>query len=86
MDEARSYLGGRQRDLAAHGVQVETRIAHGPVVRKILEFSKEEEADLIAMSSFGRTGLLRVCYGGVAAGVLHGTDRPLLLVRSMEPE
>ena len=47
---------------------------------------RAEEAELIAMASHGRTGLARVFYGSVAAGVLHGTDRPLLLVRSMEAE
>jgi nucleotide-binding universal stress UspA family protein len=34
------------------------------------------------MSSHGRTGLSRVFYGSVAAGVLHKIDRPLLLIRA----
>jgi nucleotide-binding universal stress UspA family protein len=44
----------------------------------------QEEADLIAMASHGRSGLSRVFYGSVAAGVLHRVDRPLLLIRSMD--
>jgi nucleotide-binding universal stress UspA family protein len=83
-EEARLYLGRLQKDLGHQGVEAEIRVAHGPIVRKILESSKDEEADLIAMASHGRTGLARVFYGSVAAGVLHGTDRPLLLVRSLE--
>lgn len=83
-EEARLYLGRLQKDLGQQGIEAEIRVAHGPIVRKILESSKDEEADLIAMASHGRTGLARVFYGSVAAGVLHGADRPLLLVRSLE--
>jgi len=43
---------------------------------------EREGADLIAMASHGRTGLARVFYGSVAAGILHKVDRPLLLIRS----
>ena len=43
-----------------------------------------ENADLIAMASHGRTGLGRVFYGSVAAGVLHRADRPLLLIRAQD--
>jgi nucleotide-binding universal stress UspA family protein len=57
-----------------------------PVVNTIIEAAKSEEADLIALASHGRTGLSRVYYGSVAAGVLHRVDRPLLLVRSRDGE
>jgi nucleotide-binding universal stress UspA family protein len=36
------------------------------------------------MASHGRTGLARVFYGSVAAGVLQKADRPLLLVRAQD--
>jgi predicted polyphosphate/ATP-dependent NAD kinase len=48
----------------------------------ILSVAKREGADLVAMSSHGRTGLARVFYGSVASGVLHNVDRPLLLIRA----
>jgi nucleotide-binding universal stress UspA family protein len=41
-----------------------------------------KSADLIAITSHGHTGLSRVFYGSVAAGVLHQVDRPLLIIRS----
>ena len=47
----------------------------------ILGAAQEEDADLIAMASHGRTGLASVFYGSKAAGVLQQIDRPLLLVR-----
>jgi nucleotide-binding universal stress UspA family protein len=54
----------------------------GAIVAEIIDAAEREGADLIAMASHGRTGLARVFYGSVAAGVLHRVDRPLLLVRS----
>jgi len=51
-------------------------------VAGIMDAAQAEGADLIALSSHGRTGLPEVFYGSVAAGVLHRADRPLLLVRS----
>jgi nucleotide-binding universal stress UspA family protein len=47
-----------------------------------LHAADDEDADLICMGSHGRSGLSRVFYGSVAAGVLHRVDRPLLLIRS----
>jgi nucleotide-binding universal stress UspA family protein len=52
------------------------------VVDTIIQTAKEHAVDLVAMASHGRTGLERVFYGSVAAGVLQSVDRPLLLVRS----
>ena len=53
-----------------------------PFVEAIIKTAEREKADLIALTSHGRTGLSRVFYGSVAAGVLHRIDRPLLLIRS----
>ena len=56
----------------------------GPVVKEILDFAEEEKVDLIALSSHGRTGLSRLFYGSVAAGILHQVDRPLLVIRAQD--
>lgn len=82
--EAKGYLNGKEGELRARGIDVKSRIENGPVVAGILEVAESESADLIAMASHGRTGLGRVFYGSVAAGVLHKADRPLLLVRAEE--
>ena len=81
---AESYLAQRRADLEARGIEVETRLAHGPVVEEIIHRAERSEVDLIAMASHGRTGLSRVFYGSVAAGVLHKVDRPLFLIRSSD--
>lgn len=82
VEEAESYLKALKGEFREKGIEARTRVAYGPVVQAILEVAEEEEADLIALASHGRTGLSQVFYGSVAAGVLHRADRPLLLIRS----
>ncbi|MGB5749391.1 MAG: universal stress protein [Desulfobacterales bacterium] len=56
------------------------------MIEAILKAAEEEKVELIAMSSHGRSGVSRVFYGSVAAGLLHRIDRPLLIIRSREAE
>ena len=83
-EEADAYLAGVKGQLRASGVKVRTAVETGPVVTTIIEVAAREAVDLVAMASHGRSGLHRVFYGSVAAGVLHRVDRPLLLVRADE--
>src|SRR5947208_2903391 len=69
--EATAYLAALQGKFSAKKVAVKTIVEYGPAVLTILELAAREKADLIAMASHGRTGLARVFYGSVAAGVLH---------------
>ena len=82
--EAQHYLDGMAGSFRSKGIDSRTVIEQGPVVVSILTVAERENADLIAMASHGRSGLTRVFYGSVAAGVLHRADRPLLLVRAQE--
>lgn len=76
------YLKEWEQKFQSKGIDTRRRVEHGPVVPAILEVAASDDVDLIAMASHGRTGLARVFYGSVAAGVLHRIDRPLLLVRA----
>ena len=80
--EAEHYLSGLQAEFREKGIDVRPRVVHGPVVEAVIKAAQEENADLIALESHGRSGLSRVFYGSVAAGILQRIDRPLLLIRS----
>lgn len=82
---AESYLKGVQEKFEQQNIQATTRIMRGQPVEVIIEIAKQENADLIAMASHGRSGLGRVFYGSVAAGILQRVDRPLLIIRSSNP-
>ena len=81
--EAEDYLNGLKGEFHEKGIDARIHTSHGPVVDAIIETAGREDADLIAVASHGRTGLSRVFYGSVAAGVLHRIDRPLLIIRSV---
>jgi nucleotide-binding universal stress UspA family protein len=77
-----SYLDALAQGLRDKGISTETRINQGPVVKSIINMANQVEADLVAMTSHGLSGMERAFYGSVAAGVLQYIDRPLLLIRS----
>jgi nucleotide-binding universal stress UspA family protein len=80
--DAETYLTRTSAALRDKGITTEVFVVCGAVVQTILDVAEREGAGLIAMASHGRTGLARVFYGSVAAGVLHRVDRPLLLIRA----
>jgi nucleotide-binding universal stress UspA family protein len=80
--EAATYLEAWQGEFREKGIEAAMRVEQGPVVGTILQVAGREAADLIAMASHGRSGLGRVFYGSVAAGLLQHADRPLLVIRS----
>ncbi|WP_104990606.1 universal stress protein [Deinococcus sp. NW-56] len=57
------------------------RASGRPVPRLILEAARTLEADLIVMSTHGRSGLSRALLGSVAEAVTHHAPVPVLLVR-----
>jgi nucleotide-binding universal stress UspA family protein len=84
--KAETYLGAIQGEFQAKGIACRHYAEYGPIVETIINVSDRVGADLIAMASHGRSGLARVFYGSVAAGVLQRVDRPLLLIRSRRPD
>ena len=82
MFQAKSYLADLSEKFKLKDIQSIPRVMYGPAVEVITKVAEEENADLIAVASHGRTGLERVFYGSIAAGLLQVVDRPLLLVRS----
>ena len=82
LSQIEQYLAGWVAHFEAKGISARYRVAHGPVVEMIIETAGREASDLVAMASHGRSGLTRVFYGSVAAGVLQQIDRPLLLIRT----
>ena len=80
--EAKAYLEKQEKKFTDRGLNVELRLAFGPVVKTIIDFAGNVAADLVAMASHGFGGSRRMFYGSVAAGVLQRIDRPLLIVRS----
>jgi nucleotide-binding universal stress UspA family protein len=80
--EAEVYLDELKTKLEAQGVRgVDVHVWYGPAAAAIVDAARLYGADLIVMSTHGRSGLGRVVFGSVAESVLRGTTVPTLLVR-----
>ncbi|MGQ9888095.1 MAG: universal stress protein [Aggregatilineales bacterium] len=82
VDEAESYLEAKQGEFRQQRIEAVGRVRYGPIVQTIAQVVAEENADLVAIASHGRSGLARMFYGSVAAGLLQRIDRPMLIVRA----
>src|SRR5262245_35878531 len=79
--EAEEYLASGRARLARHGItDVAASAGYGQAAPAILEGARLKNADLIVMSSHGRSGLGRLILGSVAESVLRGTRVPLCIV------
>ncbi len=75
-----------QRDLKAAGLKVATFVDEGHPGEVIADTEASHKADMVVMSTHGRSGVVRWVYGSVADKVLQRTRSPLLLVRSVPGE
>jgi nucleotide-binding universal stress UspA family protein len=84
--EAEEYLAGVASRLMAKGIRVRTKIGRGDPASEILTAAGTTGADLIAMTTHGRTGPARLLFGSVAEAVLRRAEVPVLLMRQTEAE
>lgn len=82
--EAFGYLAPIAAAIETTGVRVATDVRRGEPVTEILEGAKAAKADLIAMTTHGRSGFSRLLFGSVAEAVLRHTDIPVFLMRLTE--
>jgi nucleotide-binding universal stress UspA family protein len=81
---AAEYLTSTAKRLTDAGLQVRTRWVDGAPAETITAIASEEHADLIVMSTHGRSGVSRLWLGSVATRVIRRADQPILLVRAQE--
>ena len=81
--EAQEYLASVTTYLARQGFRkVKTAVWYGAPASAIVEAARVEKADLIVMTTHGRSGLGRLILGSVAEAVVRGTSTPILLLRA----
>ena len=80
--KASQYLTEVGATLRLAGATTKVRVEAGRAVDEILKAADELQVDMIAMSSHGRSGLSRLAFGSVTDKVLHGSTRPVLVVKA----
>jgi len=76
------YLEKAGDILRSQGAIVNARVSSGNAADEILKVADEIGADMIAMSTHGRSGLSRLAFGSVTDKVLRGAGVPVLMVRA----
>jgi len=84
--EAEEYLAPIAVELGAKGVRVTRMVRRGEPAEEILVGARAAGADLIAMTTHGRSGLGRLLFGSVAEAVLRRSDIPVFLMRQTEAQ
>jgi nucleotide-binding universal stress UspA family protein len=83
---AAAYLESQAEALRAHGLKAAMRLVRGPAADSILAVAADENADLIAIGTRGRSGLSRWVFGSVSAKVIESAERPVLVIRPPREE
>lgn len=81
-ERAHEYLAGLSRRLEASRVRVHARVhVAATIAPAILEVARDEQADVIALATHGRSGIKRLTLGSIADKVVRGSTVPVLLFR-----
>jgi nucleotide-binding universal stress UspA family protein len=80
--ELTSYLETVAGKIESVTTEVQASVRFGRPADEILAFAGEVGADLIAMSTHGRSGISRWVLGSVTDRVLHGAMCPVLIVHA----
>jgi nucleotide-binding universal stress UspA family protein len=73
------------RTIEELGAAARPLVAEGDAAAKIVETARRERADLIAMTTHGRSGVTLSYYGSVAAEVMRNSPCPVLVCRDAPP-
>lgn len=79
---SKKYMAEVEAQLKSAGFKVSTLLREGAVADMILRTAEECQADVIAMSTHGRTGPARWLLGSVADRVVRNSKVPVLLIRA----
>jgi nucleotide-binding universal stress UspA family protein len=79
-----NYLEKTADSMKRPQVTFKTMVTSGNAAEEILKAASDTNADLIAMSTHGRSGWRRLAFGSITDKILHGSNVPVLMVRAPE--
>jgi nucleotide-binding universal stress UspA family protein len=84
--EAEAYLASIAAELRSRGIAADWQVLRGEAAPTILAAARAFDADVIAMTTHGRTGFGRLLFGSVAEQVARRADVPVLMMRQTEAQ
>jgi nucleotide-binding universal stress UspA family protein len=83
---SQNYLNKLAKGLRDKGFKVSTMVSEGHAAEEIKNAAQKTNADLIAMSTHGRSGFRRWAMGSITDKVLHDSTIPVLTVRARQKD
>ncbi len=80
-DAAGAYLARVESQLCEEGFKVSSQVLTGRASEAISEFVRNNQVDLIALATHGRSGISRLVFGSVADRLIRSACVPILLIR-----
>lgn len=81
-EDMKQKLMALRGQVRSEGVNVRVQFIEGTGVAGIIcDYINEEDADLVVMSSHGRTGVTRWLFGSVAHKVMQEVNIPVMIIR-----
>jgi nucleotide-binding universal stress UspA family protein len=84
--DAEEYMAPLAAELRSRGIRVATEVRRGQPPAEIIAAGRETGADMIAMTTHGRSGFGRLLFGSVAEAVLRQAEVPVFLMRQTEAQ
>jgi|WetSurMetagenome_2_1015567.scaffolds.fasta_scaffold20273_4 nucleotide-binding universal stress UspA family protein len=81
-NEAQEYFNTITPELEIDKIAFKSDIISGSPADSILRYAEENNADLIAISTHGRSGVKRFIMGSVTQQIIHSSDIPVLIIRA----
>ena len=82
--DAEEYLAPVAIALRGRGIDARPIVRRGNPAAEIVNAARAEKADMIAMTTHGRSGFGRLLFGSVAEAVLRQAEIPVLMMRLTE--
>jgi nucleotide-binding universal stress UspA family protein len=79
--ETLTYMQSVRGKLQRAGFRTNFLIRQGPIAETILKVASQSQADVIVLSTHGRSGVKRWLLGSVADRVVTHSDLPVMLIR-----
>ena len=79
---AAEYLKQVVSQLKPDGVELKTEVIVGKVADSLVDYTGENDIDLILIATHGRSGVSRWVRGSIADRVLRASEVPVLMVRA----
>jgi nucleotide-binding universal stress UspA family protein len=80
LSKAESYLKGVASGLESQGISVKAMVLEGSASENIIDYSQENNADLIVMSTRGQGGIQRLLVGSTTDRVIRSGHVPVLAI------